>query len=60
MSIKFVHEMEAPQRGGGGQDNKSIILQDLMADNGSDAIIQINNMSTLVFRFFNNRRVHNN
>jgi len=55
-----VHEMEAPQRGGGGHDNKSIILQDLMADNGSDAVIRIKNMSASVFRFFNNRRVHNN
>ncbi len=40
-----MHEMEAPQRGGGGHDNKSIILQDLMAGNGSDAIIWINIMS---------------
>jgi hypothetical protein len=35
-------------------------LEDLMPDNGSDAIIQINNMSALVFRFLSNRRVHNN
>jgi hypothetical protein len=55
-----VHEMEAPRRGGGGHNDKTIILQDLMADNGSDAIIQINNMSALVFRFLSNRRAHNN
>jgi hypothetical protein len=56
----IVAEMEAPQRGGGGHDNKFTILLDLMADNGSDAIIQINNMSALLFRFLNNRSVHNN